>query len=180
MSASIRDVTIVAGDMVPGSQRFVPLAALATALIGAVALPAAAQDATSRIGQCYARTYDAAHLRDHAGQDVVRISAMFLDYEDGPAAEINFTTRGGGRYFLYGVCGDASGAIACDVCLHDGCEPTGEAFRLVPRGEDLLLSNDTTGITAVSSDGGPLRRLDPGGEHRVFLLRRAEAAACGG
>lgn len=155
--------------------------AFAIAAIFALISPASAGTAQSLIDQCYARTYDAAHLAAHPGQAVTGMQVYFVEFEDAVVARISFATRDSdGRFSYAGDCyREIPGGLSCEGCVGDACESNGETFKVFPRGKDRIqIVNDTTGLSAETVDSVKFR-LDAGGEHKDFVLDKVEPAVCG-
>jgi hypothetical protein len=125
---------------------------------------------------CFARVYDADHLRRNPRQKVVRIhlarERVEVAEENGPQ---RFTVRIGFRlradrdsYETHAVC--TGGGTAAD-CTGEG--DTG-AFRIILAGEVLRIEVERLEVEGARGASPDLARSDD----RVFLLRPAAAAAC--
>ena len=149
---------------------------LLIAALGVVACALPAQAASildpllGRPGDCYARTYDEAHLRSHPRQMVETIFLTYdADYQD-PSAELSLrfgiTTRDGKTYDGVGIC-------TGNVC---GVEGDGGAFSLTPYRDGLRLDVDRRrGMHAEGADGFiALEETDD----TVFLLFPDRPRAC--
>jgi hypothetical protein len=152
---------------------------LASALSIGTSGPTVAQDSAALVDTCFARTYDAAHLARHPHQRVAAISVAFQTFEDSLLAGVIYKLRFGPRFSFSGDCyRPAEGGFLCEACGNDSCEGNGESFKILwSGGDEVQLVNDTTGLFAENAEGGR-DRLAPGGEHRLFALKRAPAEEC--
>jgi hypothetical protein len=159
------------------------IGALAFSLASALSIgtigPTVAQDSAALVDTCFARTYDAAHLARHPHQRVAAISVAFQTFEDSLLAGVIYKLRFGPRFSFSGDCyRPAEGGFLCEACGNDSCEGSGESFKILwSGGDEVQLVNDTTGLFAENAEGGR-DRLAPGGEHRLFALKRAPAEEC--
>ena len=155
------------------------LSASTLALGTALAAAAAAQDSAALIDTCFARSYDTAHLAEHPQQRVAAISVAFQSFEDSLLAGVIYKLRFGPRFSFSGDCYTAiEGGFLCEACGNDSCQGNGESFKILwSGGDEVQLVNDTTGLFAENPEGGR-DRLAPGGEHRLFALKRAPAEDC--
>jgi hypothetical protein len=153
---------------------------LASALsIGTVG-PTVAQHSAALIDTCFSRTYDAAHLARHPAQRVAAISVAFQTFEDSLLAGVMYKLRFGPTFSFSGDCYTAiEGGFLCQACgTTDSCQGSGESFKILwSGGDEVQLVNDTSGLFAENAEGGR-DRLAPGGEHRLFALKRAPAEEC--
>lgn len=144
---------------------------------------------------CYARFYDAAHLRAHPQQKVssVRLVRGFptirsersleaqREAEQGRSAYfrliVTYRDRGSRRFVGSGSCRVAEGAI---LCSSDSCD--GGGFRLRIEDRDTLLIGDAKWgagfATSGGCAGGEGRSLNEGADDRVFRLTRMPVARC--
>lgn len=159
--------------------------AAAAAFIASAALAGETTDALME--RCFARVYDEAHLAKHPGQNVTRMTAYFVGFEDDVVAQLSFVTRPGGHLFVVsGECvQDGGSKLACHVCAGDAaCEWSDETFGISVAKDRITVVNDTTGITAsdLGDDGteiGDTYQLKAGGESGAFLLTEAAPNSCG-
>lgn len=121
-------------------------------------------------GDCYARKYDEAHLRDHPRQ---MVESFYLSHHDDwqdPAGELTlkfgFSTRNGRDYEGVAICNESR-------C---GVEGDGGAFSVTARGDGVRLDVDTQlGLWAESAvDVIDLSETDD----TVFLLYPESRKAC--
>lgn len=142
-----------------------------------MASPAGIAAAAVPLG-CFARTYDAAHLRDHPGQQVRRLW-LHLETSRYEAGKIEF----GLRIWLRGKrqAWRAGGRCEPDPvelrCLPDTDGASGLLITQV--GRNTRLSNPGR-LKIVDDVTGPdlNERLLGGSDHSTFLLSPAPAAAC--
>jgi hypothetical protein len=160
------------------------IGALAFSLASALSIgtigPTVAQDSAALAHTCFTRTYDAAHLAAHPGQRIAAIAVAFQGFEDSLLASVVYTLRYGPKFGFSGDCyRPAEGGYLCQACgTTDSCQGNGESFKILWSGNDeVQLVNDTTGLFAENADGGR-DRLAAGGEHRLFVLKRAPAEEC--
>src|SRR5687767_15915506 len=164
----------------PPAVRALSVLSVSTLALGtALAAAAAAQDSAALIDTCFARTYDAAHLAKHPQQRVAGIAIAFQGFEDSLLASVVYTLRYGPKFGFSGDCyRPAEGGFLCEACGNDSCEGNGESFKILwSGGDEVQLVNDTTGLFAENAEGGR-DRLAPGGEHRLFALKRVSAEEC--
>lgn len=138
-------------------------------------------------GICYARTYDAAHLERHPGQQVTSVlfSLEYFQHEPDqyhPDGQRNYyfgmgvTLRdGAGLLGTGGECVPRDGSIWC------GVECDGGAV-LLKRADDgsILVDLESTGRIrmAVCGDEEDAMDLEPGLDDRQFRLDKAGAEVC--
>jgi hypothetical protein len=135
---------------------------------------------------CYARYYDRAHLSAHPKQTVRRIEVEFdQDWRDDKLTKNtpeDFQASFG--YMLKRSNEWYGQELFCKVNAdHFDCylDADGGKFRLTPEGSGLLLEitgggGGTDQIVAEGTDWGEFGA--PGGDDRVFLLRRADPTLC--
>jgi hypothetical protein len=152
---------------------------LAGGVLAASLGPAAPQDASALYDTCFTRTYDFAHLAGHPGQRVAEMSVYFQEFEDDLLASVIYTLRFGTRFGFSGACYvKIENGFACEACVNDSCESSGELFQVLWSGGDTVrLVNNLTGMLAANAAGGR-DYLAAGGEHGEFLLRRGAAEDC--
>jgi hypothetical protein len=152
---------------------------LGAALVSAFAAGASAQEFSDLLDTCFTRTYDAVHMFEHPGQRVTDIAVHFQGFEDSLLASVSYTLRFGIRFGFSGDCHDKiEGGFLCHACANDICDGSGETFKILPGSDDTIrLINDTTGVVGENSDGGR-DYLKAGGEHGVFVLRKASPENC--
>ena len=154
----------------------------AFALLPTVESPAAATLWDSHLGgrqdRCYARTYDAAHLRAHPKQRVtaIMIRTAKADKSDDnrppKSFVLGFAFRLKGRDEVFSMsagCAHHGPGISCSL------EGDGGRFDLTPSGDALKLTGERIeleGERTVSPD------LAKGGDDRVFILRPSPLATC--
>ena len=125
--------------------------------------------------QCFARFYDAAHLKRHPRQRVTRL--QLRRDRSGPARENNLarftvavgfrTTAGPNRFTVYGICTTRGPIAEC------GGEGDAGRFRLVLEGRNLRVEIDRLEL---EDSGADLAKSDD----RTFLLQPAPARECQG
>ncbi len=140
---------------------------------------AASQEASALYDTCFARTYAAAHLAAHPGQRVTEIAVNFQVFEDDLLASVIYSLRYGTRFGFSGACYvKIEGGYLCEACANDYCEASGERFKVLWSGGDMVkLVNDQTGMLAKNGEGGR-DYLAAGGEHGEFVLRRGSSEDC--
>ncbi len=125
---------------------------------------------------CFARTYDAEHLRRNPRQRVAAIhlvrERVEVAAENGPrrfTLRVGFRLRSGTETFsTLAICTPAADGAACA-----GEGDTG-SFRVAPSGEGLRLTIARLEVEGESGSSPDLARSDD----RVFALRAAPASAC--
>jgi hypothetical protein len=144
---------------------------------------------------CYARFYDAAHLRKHPRQKVssVRLVRDFptirlersleaqREAEEGRTAYfrliVTYRDRGSRRFVGSGSCRLVEGVMRCSS---DSCD--GGGFRLRVEDRDTLLIGDAGDgawfTTSGGCAGGEGRSLNEGADDRIFRLTRMPVARC--
>lgn len=164
-------------------------AVAAASLACALSAPAGAApfDATFGKTACYARSYDAAHLRAHPRQTVAKIALSYApanaDGVRNTAARFelgfSFQLKGGaGWYDGNAECAAKGAGFDCSL------EADGGLFRLTPKDGALRLDvvnrggRDASGnqINLEGDDFGGFGK--PGGDDLAFDLKPAPAAAC--
>ena len=104
-----------------------------------LAVPAAAQDASSLYESCFVRIYDPSHLQAHPGQRVQTINVYFQNFADTLLASVTYTLRFGAKFGFSGECQDAiEGGFLCRACANDSCEANGESFKILWSGGDSI------------------------------------------
>jgi hypothetical protein len=122
--------------------------------------------------QCYARTYDAEHLRAHPRQRLVSMSLTGAGY--GRMNELRYAFR------LRSLKDHFTGLAVCRPhrkgahCLVEG---DGGDFSLAPATAGLRLAVGRKWTVEGANGFSP--DLARGGDDRIVLLRRAQPAACG-
>lgn len=144
---------------------------LAICVIIGGADPAAAANVSERFapGDCYARTYSAAHLAEHPRQ---RVAHIWFTHEpslgsspDRFALRFGFSLRDGRSYESVAYCGvDGRCAVEAD----------GGRIQFADRGRSLLMSV-TDYLVVEGRDFSP-NLMDS--DDRAFLLHSSEPAAC--
>jgi len=124
--------------------------------------------------QCFARSYDAAHLASHPQQKVRRITVTKAASEGGNAPAYRLTVRLELR--------DGSRHEAAADCAPDGysylCTGTTEAdgareFYLTRAGDSDIMLRDRRGMMAA------MLKAQVGGDDHLFKLSKSPEAACG-
>jgi hypothetical protein len=144
--------------------------ALAQSLFDRVSGPGAGSD------PCFARSYDAEHLRRNPRQRVAAIhlvrERVEVASENGPrrfTVRVGFRLRSGAETFsTLAICTPAADGAACA-----GEGDTG-SFRIAPAGEGLRLTIARLEVEGENGSSPDLARSDD----RVFALRPARAGAC--
>lgn len=145
--------------------------------------PASAQGLFDRLSgsgagsdPCFARSYDAEHLRRNPRQRVVAFhlvrERVDVPTENGPrrfTVRVGFRLRGGSETFsTLAICTPAADGAACA-----GEGDTG-SFRIVPSGEGLRVTIARLEVEGENGSSPDLARSDD----RVFAIRPAPASAC--
>lgn len=123
---------------------------------------------------CYARDYDAAHMKDHAGQTVssVKMKLEPRDMGDGLniSAQLRFKFRDDARdYYAVGSCKDQGGSLYCALDQDAGeiiAKPVDGGLSVSPI-NDLRVDGPDGG----EEDNVTIEKSNP--EDRVFMLSPA-------
>lgn len=172
-------------------------------MVSLLAVPAFAQTAETALDAalpklepvCYARFYDAAHLRAHPRQKVssIRLVRDFptIRLERGLEAQreasegrsayfrliVTYRDRGSRRFVGSGSCRVVEGVVRCSS---DSCD--GGGFRLRIEDRDTLLIGDASEgawfTTSGGCAGGEGRSLNEGADDRIFRLTRTPVGRC--
>lgn len=131
---------------------------------------------------CFTRTYDAAHLAKHAGQDVT-FMAIQIGFEVNEEADENMLQlrlRGSSTLLLNGfVCVERGADTHCKIVDSGHNNSLGGSFVLKARDNSLLLMPE--GDMALVEEGTfEPRRLDvaTNPEHKTFKLNRLGTKQC--
>lgn len=128
---------------------------------------------------CYARHYDAAHLRSHPDQNVrdIVMLAYRPDWEGADASILNFEARfrdGGAPAEFSGECRSArDGVLAC------GIECDGGEFTLKNAGRDAILV-DMPGAPGLCDGTDGMSGPGFGPDDKRFRLDRTDIGDCRG
>jgi hypothetical protein len=133
-------------------------------------------DTLTQSNACFARDYDAAHLRAYPDQTVTHfhLGDPGSDWRDAQRPEhynvaFGFRIVGdGGDYSGMGICEPRGAAAACDI------ESDGGAFTIEPNGAGLRIRLARMQAEGMS-DFSPDLAL---GDNRVMLLFPAPGSAC--
>ena len=145
-------------------------------LMASSASAATVRELLSRPGACFARTYDAAHLRSHPRQTVRFFSistagAEWRNVETGGGFVADVGVRFVGRRDTYRtavVCNTSPRGGHCDV------EGDGGSFEVSPSGTGLRIE-----VRRIQMEGSRDFSPDVGdGDNRVIILRPAPRSAC--
>lgn len=142
-------------------------------LAGLAALASPTISAAQGMAACWARSYDAAHMRAHPGQEITAIEVIF----DGVGA--TGESWGGVRVAMNGAW--FSESIFCQAPVGGvracGVECDGGGFTLTTRDSDgsVLLTNSQDGFRVAAPEAGcsgdaPSVYITPELEHRLFRL----------
>lgn len=149
-------------------------------LLGALVSPVPGRSA------CYARRYDAAHLRKHPDQKVTALALRIAYRREAPDTAnpagqryydftASVTLRGRKALLTSGECALREGAIVC------GIECDGGGFGLTKEAQGTLLL-DLTRFgrlrLGMSCDERNHPELEPGRDDKRFRLQAAAAAQC--
>jgi hypothetical protein len=140
------------------------------------------QPAQAALKGCFTRTYDAAHLAKHKGQDVtfmaIQIGFEVNSENDENLLILNF--RGATNAWLNGfVCVERGAETHCKILDSANNNALGGSFVLKPKGDGLLLIPD--GDLNLTSEGTfDPRKLDVANnpEHKTFKLNRLGTKQC--
>ncbi len=155
---------------------------LRLALFGLIIL---AQPAQAAIKGCFTRTYDAAHLAKHKGQDVT-FMALQIGFDTAPNATeddgniLLMRFRGNTTLFLTTyVCVDRAGSTHCKSIDDAHNFALGGSFVLTEKSGDILLTPETD-LNLVEEGTFTLHVLHVANnpEHKVFKLRKLGKANC--
>jgi hypothetical protein len=143
-----------------------------------------ADEASSLMGQCFARDFDEAYLAEHPNQKLKTMKIGFTEFEgDSALARIDLVTHAPFSVFYYFArCSrDVSSGMICEGCSGESCDVNGETFRIgsTSRDDRIEFVNTTTGITAKGLAGAwsdfRLAAVNP---YRVIALDRVDASFC--
>ena len=152
-------------------------ACVALALSGACAAQAQTlYDSLTERGACFARDYDAAHLRAHPDQTVTHfhLGDPGPDWRDAQTQghynlAFGFLVVGGDDVYAgIGICEPRGAMAACDI------ESDGGAFTIEPNGSGLRIRLTRMQAEGMSDFSPDLALSD----NRVMLLYPAPSAAC--
>ena len=152
-------------------------AALAIAMsAGCTARAQSLFDTLTQSGACFARDYDAAHLRGHSEQTVTHfhLGDPGPDWRETQARDrynvaFGFRAIGSdGTYSSVGICEPRGDLAACDI------ESDGGTFTIERNGEGLRIRLTRMQVEGMEDFSPDLALRD----NRVMLLRPAPSAAC--
>lgn len=151
----------------------------ATIMVFMLATPASAA-----IKGCFTRSYDAAHLSTHKGQDVTFMALQVGFKPDGEESENLFQLRLRGSYTLLlngFVCVEQGDKTHCKIIDSGHDNGLGGSFILTMKGDAVLLSPDGDLNLVEEAEFSP--RLFPvanNPEHKTFKLNRTGNDICPG
>jgi hypothetical protein len=143
-----------------------------------------ADPAQAAIKGCFARTYDAAHLAKHKGQDVTFMALQIGFEPNGEEYENLFQLRLRGSYTLLlngFVCIGQGDKTHCKIIDSGHDNKLGGSFTLTTKDDVVLLSPD--GDLSLVEEGFFSPRLFPvanNPEHKTFKLNRMGKDICPG
>ena len=161
-------------------------------LLGAATTPSVADDLYAKYfadvdggRPCYARYYDATHLKSHPKQTVRRIAVDFdQSQRDDKGKNTAGDFQGGFGFMLKRSAEWYTQEMHCSTAAaHFDCflEGDGGRFRLIPAGRGLRLEvvNGGGGTDQIVVEGSDFGEFGiPGGDDRVFILPRGERKLC--
>jgi hypothetical protein len=153
-------------------------------LIAGLLVFALTQPASAAIKGCFTRTYDAAHLAKHKGQDVTFMALQVGFEPNGEESENLFQLRLGGSYTLLlngFVCVEQGDKTHCKIIDSGHDNKLGGSFILTLKGDAVLLSPE--GDLNLVEEGEFSPRLFPvtnNPEHKTFKLNRMGKDYCPG
>jgi hypothetical protein len=153
-------------------------------LIAGLLVFALTQPASAAIKGCFTRTYDAAHLAKHKGQDVTFMALQVGFKANGEEYENLFQLRVRGSYTLLlngFVCVEQADKTHCKIIDSGHDYKLGGSFVLTVKGDSVLLSPE--GDLNLVEEGVFSPRLFPvanNPEHKTFKLNRTGKDICPG
>ena len=140
---------------------------------------------------CFARTYDAAHLKIHPEQKVTAMLFQLQYYKYQPNEyfpqgqrnyyfRVSINLRGGDEtLYLYGECSPWERSIFC------GVDDDGGGLTIAPRGNggitvgwDALISRLRTSVGPYEGESSPTYELTPEIDGKEFPLDKVDLALC--
>jgi hypothetical protein len=152
----------------------------AAALAAALLATAPAGRAADGWAGCYARSYDAAHLKRHPGQRVRAIAVLLTTAEEPNTAYAAVVTAavitakattGNLTYSHDAQCLRAQAALECWVTPYRG-------YVVLTRTPDGLRLENPLGFRLDAGDTDAQLAVAADADHRVFALPKAGAEAC--
>lgn len=133
---------------------------------------------------CFSRSYDAAHLAKHKGQDVtfIRIQIGFEPNTEDDENILVLRLRGSDIALLNGfVCVERGPVTHCKIVDGGNTSTLGGSFVLRPKGDAVLLEPEGD-IALVQEGTFTPRKLNVAAnpEHKTFKLTRSGTAQCSG
>ena len=140
--------------------------------------------AEAAIKGCFTRTYDAAHLAKHQGQDVtvMRIQIGFEPNSEDDENMLVLRLRGSNTTLLNGfVCVERGPVTHCKIIDSGNNSALGGSFVLKPKGDAVLLEPEGDIMLAEEGTFTP-RKLNvaKNPEHKIFKLTRLGTSQCPG
>jgi hypothetical protein len=142
------------------------------------------QPAHAAIKGCFTRTYDAAHLAKHKGQDVTFMALQVGFEPNGEEYENLFQVRLRGSYTLLlngFVCVERAQKTLCKIMDSGNDNKLGGSFVITSKGDSVLISPESDLNLVEEGEFKPrLLTVTKNPEHKTFKLNRQGKDICPG